>query len=58
LKVYLEETNKKPKIYVTPIISGFFEETIKVEIDDRDDENIEGDMESMKKVEIKKEVKS
>ncbi len=58
MKVYLEETNKKPKIYVTPIISGFFEETIKVEIDDRDDENIEGDMESMKKVEIKKEVKS
>ena len=58
LKVYLEETNKKPKIYVTPINSGFFESTVKVDIDEKIQENIEVAVEGMKKVEIKDEAKS
>ncbi len=58
LKVYLEETNKKPKIYVVTVASGFFEESVQVDIDEKNQENIDEVVEEMKKVEIKDEPKS
>ena len=57
MKVYLEETNKKPKIFVTPIKSGFFEETVKLEIDEKIEVNTEEVVEALEKVEIKDEAR-
>lgn len=57
MKVYLEETNKKPKIFVTPIKSVFFEETVKLEIDEKIEVNTEEVVAALEKVEIKDEAR-
>jgi hypothetical protein len=57
LKVYLQETNKKPKIFVIPLNSKIYDESVKINIEEEDEKNIEEVVESLKKVEVKDEPK-